>query len=166
LAFDASGALWVSNQNADTVVRFGASQLLVSGSPVPEATIGDDGSGDLERPFGLAFDASGDLWVANIEGPDAVLRFSDPGALSGSVDPTAAATLTGVTNPIGLAFDNSGSLWVVSTVTTDLYRFDAPGALSGAVSPAANASIAGVAAIDVGFISFFPPAEGLPIATP
>lgn len=166
IAFDASGSLWVANFSGDTVVRFGASQLLSSGSPAPEATIGDDGGGNLASPTGLAFDASGDLWVTNYNGPDALLKFESPERLSGPVAPTPSAVLTGLADPLGVAFDNSGALWVALWPTANLHRFDAPELLEGAVSPAADAVIQSAAESIVGLIALFPPPEDVPIHTP
>jgi sugar lactone lactonase YvrE len=166
LAFDASGSLWVTNAFGDTIVRYGASQLTSSGSPVPEVTIGDAGGGNLDGPAGVAFDAAGHLWVTNLSASDAILKFEDPGALSGLVNPTPDVVLTSVTGPAGLVFDNSGSLWVVSFFSGDLLRFDDPGSLSGVVNPVADAVIDGAADINFASIALYPPPENLPIITP
>lgn len=165
LAFDASGNLWVANGIGDTVVRFGASQLTSGGSPDPEAIIMDDGSGDLEAPTGVAFDAAGNLWVVS-RARAAILKFEDPGSLSGPVSPTADVVLEGVDLPTGLAFDNSGSLWVSNSPSGNLLRFEGVGSLSGTVTPTANAVITGAAGINLGMIAFYPPPADLPIVTP
>jgi sugar lactone lactonase YvrE len=166
LAFDASGNLWVTNLFRGTIVRFGSSQLASSGTPEPEVTIDDGAGGNLDVPVGVAFDAAGDLWVTNLFGPLAILKFENPGSLSGEVDPTPDVVLTGVTNPAGVVFDNSGSLWVVSFNSGDLLRFDDPGSLSGDVSPAADAVIDGSASIGWGLLARYPPPANLPIVTP
>ena len=59
----------------------------------------------LNRPSGLAFDAAGNLYVAN-QGVNSVSRFT-PGGL-GSVLASGFAT------PTGLAFDSAGALYVAS----------------------------------------------------
>jgi streptogramin lyase len=164
IAFDASGSLWVTN-GAGTIVRFGASQLTSSGSPVPEVTIDDGAGGNLVNPSGLAFDAAGDLWVADFAGTP-IVKFVDPGSLAGAVNPTPAVTLTGVANSSGVLFDNSGSLWVLSFASNVLFRFNSPGLLSGAVSPAADAMIDGAASINDGLIALYASPVGLPIITP
>jgi sugar lactone lactonase YvrE len=104
LAFDQRGNLWVANANASTVVEFTASQLAASGSPTPPVTLGAT-SGSLDAPSGLAFDRSGDLWVANdISGTVVEFTASQLGA-SGA--PTPIVTLSGsaLSGPHGLAFD-------------------------------------------------------------
>ena len=57
-------------------------------------------------PDALAFDASGNLFVAN-SGNDTVSEFAP-----GSTTPTA--TLSGLNRPIALAFDASGNLFVAN----------------------------------------------------
>ena len=64
LAFDSSGDLWVANSNTNTLLKYGKGQLAKT-SPVPTVTISSSASGSLNGPGGLAFDSSGDLWVAN-----------------------------------------------------------------------------------------------------
>ncbi len=69
-------------------------------------------------PFGLAFDASGNLFVSNAGGTT-VSKFA-PGAT------TPSATLTGVNGPYGMAFDSSGNLYVASYSSNTVSKF-APG---------------------------------------
>ena len=101
VAFDADGNLWVSNDpgdpTVDTVVKFTRSQLAMSGNPAPDVTIGADADNSLNSPKGLAFDNSGDLWVAS--GASAadggfLVRFKLSGAAVSS-SPTAVIAMTG-----------------------------------------------------------------------
>ncbi len=93
VAFDAAGNLWVSNTAAgsDTVVKFTPAQLAVSGSPAPDVTISAN-AGSLNSPVGLAFDNSGDLWVATA-GSESLVQFSGVGGLSGAVSPVPTTTI-------------------------------------------------------------------------
>jgi sugar lactone lactonase YvrE len=72
LAFDAGGSLWLANAGNNTVVAFTASQLGASGSPTPAVTLSTTGTGSLNGPESLAFDASGNLWVGNGGNPTVV----------------------------------------------------------------------------------------------
>jgi sugar lactone lactonase YvrE len=104
LAFDTQGNLWVTNRNANTVVEFGGTQLAASGSPTPIVTLSASG-GSLAGPTGVAFDASGNLWVANDIGRSVVEFGATQLRTSGA--PTPVVTLGGLepSGPIGLAFD-------------------------------------------------------------
>ena len=112
LLFDPSGNLWVSNDDANTLVRFSPAQLAVSGSPTPSVTLSSDATGSVDEPWDLAFDAVGDLWLANSEGPSSggtgsVVQFS-PQEISTTGSPTPESTIsgssTGLSSPSGLAF--------------------------------------------------------------
>jgi sugar lactone lactonase YvrE len=110
VAFDAHGNLWVANAGSSTVVEYSASQLSASGSPTPAVTIGSTG-GSLFFPNGIAFDAHGNLWVANVNG-STLVEFS-PGQLATSGSPTPTVTLTSgsIVEPFMIAFDAGGNLW-------------------------------------------------------
>jgi sugar lactone lactonase YvrE len=54
LAFDNSGALWVSNFFTSTLVKYNSSQLASTGSPTPAVTISNH-AGSLSIPQGIAF---------------------------------------------------------------------------------------------------------------
>lgn len=127
LAFDASGNLWLVNFAAKTIVKWNAADLSVSGAPTPSVQIKNDTSGGgstLSSVNGLAFDSSGNLWVANSSSFANANRVSkyNVSSLSGSsvVTPSMILTFATGTVPINLAFDNSGALWVY--VTTDPVR--------------------------------------------
>jgi streptogramin lyase len=64
--------------------------------------------GGLDLPFAIAIDASGDVWIANLEN-DAISEFSPTGsALSGS----AGFTGSGLSTSDAIAIDASGNVWV------------------------------------------------------
>ena len=112
MAFGADGALWASSSCGNRVVRLTPHDLASGGTVTPTVTLTG-----FTSPSGLAFDADGNLWVADEEG--LVHRF-DAAALTASTgtpsltltvkktsDPTSTATLSAA----DLAFDADGNLW-------------------------------------------------------
>ena len=101
---------------------------------VPGSTTASVTLKGLDSPLGLAFDSSGDLFVANFGG-STVSEFA-PGAT------VPTATLTGLNAPIALAFDANGNLYVANLNGNTVSKF-APGStiptatLTGLSEPAA-----------------------------
>ena len=126
LAFDSAGDLWVSLYDTYRLLMYTPSQLAAGGAPSPQVVIQDDGKGDLYGPAGIAFDASGALWVAGYDS-STVLEYV-PSQLAKSGTPTPTVILTATAGSIGspntVAFDGSGNLWV-SNDTGTVVRFDA-----------------------------------------
>jgi sugar lactone lactonase YvrE len=113
LAVDAAGDVWVANDLSNTVVEFSKASLS-SGPVVPALTISSDRSRSLSGPYALAFDSSGDLWVANYDN-NTVVKYLKGSLASGRQVPsvTISADSSGSLNsPAGLSFDASGNLWV------------------------------------------------------
>lgn len=166
IAFDASGDLWVANRGNDTVVAFTPSQLAAGGSPTPTVTLMAT-SNSLSGPAGLAFDAKGNLWVANANGSSGtVVRFDALQLTSGSPTPAATLGTTSTANE-GIAFDASGALWVYSFNggSPQIERITSPDALTGSVTPAPDVTFA-LTTQSYGHLAFSPTPAGLPINTP
>jgi hypothetical protein len=89
-----------------TVVEFTASQLGASGSPTPAVTLSTTGTGNFAfEPTGLAFDASGNLWVASGNGALVVQFAASQLVVSGAPTPTVTLSGSSLVGPIWLAFD-------------------------------------------------------------
>jgi sugar lactone lactonase YvrE len=113
-AFDTSGRMWVLNPNGNSLVAYNPAQIAASGAPTPAITILPD-SGSLAGPFGMAFDAKGNLWIVNLDSGN-VVAYS-PQQLQASGAPVPAIILKSTTPffvPEGIAFDAHGNLWVSS----------------------------------------------------
>jgi hypothetical protein len=137
MAFDPAGNLWLSMSTVATILGLSKSQLAATGTVQPTYLIQLDDTGDareLWAPLGLAFDSSGNLWVANNY---SILEYSAasvaaatgaPSSSAAAVPPTAFLSTaaseavaeqlssSGPTTPYPtfqyLAFDSSGNLWV------------------------------------------------------
>lgn len=150
VVFDSFGNLWVTDRYNSRVLRYPYSSSL------PHFTTGmaaDLEIGQLQGtcpatgpgpcfttntpattstgeniPTGIAFDSSGNLWVAEATGNNRVLRYpysiSLPHFTNGKAADlvlgqssfttnTAATGQSGLTQPEGVGFDSSGNLWVV-----------------------------------------------------
>jgi IPT/TIG domain len=154
LAFDGSGDLWVTAFNntipgSAGVVEFTPNQLAEGGTQTPETSISADRTTppSFGMPTGIAFDVSGDLWVANIE-PGSLVEFT-PTQLETSGAPTPKVVLYGkrtdLTTPRGIAFDAIGNLWVGDFPEGVLSKFTPTElALSGSPRPATTIKDAAV----------------------
>lgn len=111
MAIDAAGGIWVTNGNSPpySLVKYSASQLTASGTPVPSVIITASGS-SLDEPSGLAFDASGNLWLSNLAGASPLVQFAASQLVaSGSPVPTITVTSSSFSRPWGLAFNPHNS---------------------------------------------------------
>lgn len=141
-AFDAGGNMWVADFGGSALLFYSVDQLGASGSGPPDATITDDGSGSLDGPVGLAFDANGNLWVGNFIG-NTLVQYSAATlaaavAAGGSSSPPTDVTVSSaeLVGPYGHALDSDGNLWVANNGGGTLVQFAAADlAASGAPTP-------------------------------
>lgn len=142
LAFDAAGGLWFSQDGSHRVAKYSAAQLETSGIKLPEVILTSDGP-DIGNPVGLAFDAAGNLWIANAGQSNVAALFANHLATSGFVhaDIVISPTSTLPSLPLGLAFDDHGNLWVVYAEGV-LTEYDRTALVAtGAPAPAVRAVI-------------------------
>jgi streptogramin lyase len=161
LTFDGAGNLWTIPLAGDHLLRVPSSRL---GDilPVPDLVIA---SPALRGADSLVFDAQGDLWVMCSSGVDVsianIVRFDNPGALSGSqaMDPSltlgpgaSPESRAAFTQGTAIAFDGAGSLWFAAI--GNVLRFDQVSGLSGQVQPVPAAVVStGDALVSLAFDS-------------
>ncbi|MGH2874193.1 MAG: IPT/TIG domain-containing protein, partial [Solirubrobacteraceae bacterium] len=128
VALDAAGDLWVANFSTDSVVEYTKSQLAAGGAPTPTVTLSADRLNSLDAPNGVAFDAEGDLWVAN-SGGSTVVEYTKSQLAAGG-DPAPAVTLSSdeshsIEAPYSLVFDATGNLWVSNYGANSVVEYSA-----------------------------------------
>ena len=137
IAVNASGGMWVSYYQRDTLYYFTQAQLLAGGSPLPTRRIGTNG-GSLSQPTGLAFDAQGDLWVAN-RSNNTLVEYtpSQPrGDWRPGADQHGHIGLQFHGHTLGVGFDAHGTLWVASFADSVVVGYSAAQlATGGAITP-------------------------------
>ncbi len=131
--FDAKGNQWVADHDGDAILVFTAAQLALQGDnpTIPAVTIT---SAAFNGPLGIAFDSTGNLWVANNGGvAGAAGAAASPAGTTiveftaahlpmvpatGMVTPDLTPDITlsdsgagSISAPWALAFDSSGNLW-------------------------------------------------------
>src|SRR6266850_2824737 len=72
VVFGGGGNLWVSNFNSNSIFMYTPKQIkkLKKHVPTPTVIISQDTGGNLSGPEGMAFDASGNLWVGAENGQE------------------------------------------------------------------------------------------------
>ncbi|MDE1830526.1 MAG: NHL repeat-containing protein, partial [Thaumarchaeota archaeon] len=119
---------FTTGQNATLVI--GHSDFNTGGT-IHDAT----SANALYIPEGIAFDKSGDLWIADT-GFNRMLMFPSPftndeGAtlVIGQENFTSsgpALSSTGLDQPYGMAFDDNGNMWVADTNNNRIVEYKAP----------------------------------------
>ncbi len=159
-AQDSAGNLYVSDLENSRVLQFkppftnGMSAGLVIGQPDFTTGKWNTSQNGLIQPGGLAFDSSGNLWVADA-GNDRILQYKPPFATDmnaslvlGQPNFTAAdcaTTNSGICDPLHIAFDASGDLWVTDASNNRVLEF---------VPPFSNGMVASLVIGQTDFVSY------------
>ena len=109
-----AGILYVGEPNQVAIVTYDTS------AAVPTPTIFADSADGVGNTQGLAFDAAGNLYVANAAN-NTIEKFTPDG--TGSV-----FISTDLNSPSGLAFDAAGNLYVADHGDNKIFGFDSTGA--------------------------------------
>ena len=136
LAFDSTGNLWVSLNTLGRVAEFDSAAVAAfAGSVTPTPSVTLTVPGAHAQPTGLAFDPSGDLWVA--DGWNGQVYEFAAGNFTSSAAPSDSVlglALTSLYEPSSLAFDGSGDLWIANA--SELVEYSA-GQLRARTAPSA-----------------------------
>jgi hypothetical protein len=148
-----NGNLYIANNASTTIFEFNSDHLPAVGSGtsmlVPDVILDDDGSGSIQGPWALVFDAAGDLWSSNANSPNTLVKFG-PSQITSSGDPTPDTTISPfeemvgkgpkdetLVAPNGIAFDDKGNLVAISSAAPfGVARYDGKEQMSGgAIKP-------------------------------
>jgi sugar lactone lactonase YvrE len=153
VAFDSSGNLWVVDGHR--VLKYAApfathepASVVIGQNDFTNSSTVTTSTG-LDTPSGLAFDSSGNLWIAD-KLDNRVLEYTaplstfeaasvvigQPNFTSSATTPVTQPTSTSLNQPAGLAFDSGGNLWVADWSDGRVLRY------GGAVSTPEFPSVA------------------------
>ena len=122
--------VFVANYDASDVTSYALSD---NGNAMPKVSI----SADIRSPQGIAFDSSGNLWVANM---GSVVEFAKSELSKASAKPRIV--ISSADTFAGLAFDPSGNLWVDGYGSNTVVEFTKD-RLAKSGSPTPNLTISG-----------------------
>ncbi len=147
MIFDSSGNLWVADLRNNRVLEYTVpfstheAASLVLGQPDFVSNIANNGgisATSLSSPFALAFDSSGNLWVAD-SGNARTLKFTAPFSTHeaaslvlgqpdfvSNIANNGGISATSLYDPLGMAFDISGNLWVADQTNNRILEYIAP----------------------------------------
>jgi len=140
IAFDSSGNLWVSD--LARIMEFSPpfSNGMAASLVIGQANFTSYQSGTtstlLRGPSSIAFDAAGNLWVADTPN-NRTLEFAPPfstgmaasivlGQTSFTATQNCSASQSSMCSPVGVAFDSSGNLWVTDSLANRVLEFTPP----------------------------------------
>ncbi len=161
LAFDSAGNLYIADTTNHRIRKINTAGIIstVAGKGTP-GSMGDGGAAtaaQLFSPAGVAFDAAGNLYIAegnhirkvNSAGIISTVAGTAAGGATGDGGPATAATLQ---TPYGVLVDGAGNIYIGDTFNNRIRKVDTTGIIStvagghiGAIGdggPAVNASLA------------------------
>ncbi len=139
---DTSGHLWVTDRDNHRVQEFNSSGSFLMGIGAGyngvAGSIGSSGNGNgqLNQPFGVAIDTSGNVWVMDTQN-NRVQKFNSSGSflmgigagyngVAGSID--SSGTGNGqFAWPLGISVDASSNIWVADSSNNRLQKFNSSG---------------------------------------
>jgi hypothetical protein len=132
-----AGSVWFGN-GTGSLSTFDLSGTAITGT----GGFTGAGVGTIAAPLGLAFDASGNMWVASGNG---VSEFTRQGGAIAST----AYTVGGINNPLAIAVDGAGQIWTANSAGTVSVLSNAGAAVSPSTGYSGPGSKPAGIAIDI-----------------
>jgi sugar lactone lactonase YvrE len=135
VAFDASGNLYIADEGNNRIRKVGTNNIITTVAGNGTGTYAGNGgaatNASLYDPYGVAFDASGNLYIAD-EGNNRIRKVGTNGIITtvagnGSAayaGDGGAATNASLHSPSGVAFDNSGNLFIADWQNNRIRKVD------------------------------------------
>ncbi len=154
IGVDAAGNVYVADSNNDTIRKITPAGVVTTLAGTAGAAGSTDGTGAAARfntPYGLAVDASGNVYVAD-KVNDTIRKITPAGVVT---TPAGTAGQVGSTNgglfnaPVGVAVDASGNLYVADSRNDTIRKITAAGVvttLAGSAGSAGSTDGTGAAA--------------------
>ena len=125
IAIDPSGNAWVNNMYPSAppshVSVFTPSGGVFTGSPFSGGGLSTQNSFNATSPRDIAFDASGNAWIANLSGSATELN----GLTGAAISPSTGFPIgTSTTSESGVAVDSEGHVWFSGMNGNILYEMD------------------------------------------
>ncbi|MFL9889137.1 NHL repeat-containing protein [Paraburkholderia agricolaris] len=137
VAVDANDNVYVADLGNNEIRKITAAGVVstIAGSTTPGHADGMGSSASFNSPWGVAVDASGNIYVADVENEEirkitpAGLVSTFAGSLSaGSLDGTGSTAL--FAGPRGIAIDRSGNLYVADSSNNEIRKITPAGVVS------------------------------------
>jgi|GEM_PF-969054 len=142
VAFDSSGNMYIADYHNNCIRKVDSSGNIstVVGTGT-EGYSGDGGaatSAELDRPAGIAFDSSGNMYIADY-GNSRIRKVDSDGNISMVAGSNSwysysgdggPATSAGLYGPEGIAFDSSGNMYIADSGNNRIRKVDSAGNIS------------------------------------
>ena len=161
LALDGAGNLYIADYSNHRVRKVDTNGIITTVAGNGTGTYAGDGTAatnaSLQNPFGLAFDAGGNLYIAD-SGNDRIRRVDVNGIIStvaggGFIDfgNGTMATNAGLVYPTGVAVDPAGNLFIADNNDNRVCKVDTTGFITRYAGTGANFYFGdGAPAVDAG----------------
>jgi tripartite motif-containing protein 71 len=135
LTTDSDGDVWVADSGSNKIRQFSNSGTLLSSLGVPGTGWNGSGAGDgqLNRPTGVAFDSSGNVWVAD-EFNNRIQEFSQDGTFLSTFGSFGSGN-DQLHHPIGIAIDSFDRVLVTDNNNYTAKAFSKDGTFLEAFAP-------------------------------
>lgn len=124
IAFDPAGNVWVADSGNNRIQKFGPGMKNVL-AIIPEDAKPSNAKGEFDTPWGLACDATGNVYVADTKN-NRIQRFLKDGTYVDSWGAYGDKPKE-FKQPTGILIDRQGNLFVVDSGNNRIQKFDSQG---------------------------------------